>query len=296
MATSEAMEAAGAGRIGPKIVATVRGPAEYLEFGEGPTVLCLHGAMGGWDQSELLARSLGAPGFRYVCVSRPGYLGTPLASGRTPAEQADLCAALLDGLGLRDAVVAAVSGGGPAALAFALRHPGRCRGLVLVSACTARLETPLPFAWHLLRLVARVPWLARALAPKPGADPDRAARRSIRDPAVRARTLRDPAAGPLFLALQGSTAVRLGERLAGTENDVAETRKDLGLALDRIACPTLVLHGEADAVVPVAQAREVAARVRGAELYVAAGGEHVTLFTHLAEVRERVARVLAATR
>jgi pimeloyl-ACP methyl ester carboxylesterase len=280
---------------GPRVVHTRRGPVEYAEVGAGPAVLCLHGAMGGYDQSLLLARSAGAPGFRYLAVSRPGYLGTPLASGRAPAEQADLCAALLDEVGERQAFVMAVSGGGPAAVAFALRHPDRCRGLVLVSACTARLDTPLPLAWHLLKLLARVPWLAKALAPDPDADPDRATRRSIRDPAVRARTLGDPEAGPLLLSLQRSTGDRLAARLPGTENDIAVTRQDLGLALETIRCPVLAIHGTADAVVPFAQARALADRVPGAELFAAEGGEHVTLFTHLAEVRTRVARFLGAS-
>jgi pimeloyl-ACP methyl ester carboxylesterase len=75
---------------GPRVVHTRRGPVEYAEVGAGPAVLCLHGAMGGYDQSLLLARSAGAPGFRYLAVSRPGYLGTPLSRGRTPEEQADL--------------------------------------------------------------------------------------------------------------------------------------------------------------------------------------------------------------
>jgi pimeloyl-ACP methyl ester carboxylesterase len=43
--------------------------------------------------------------------------------------QADAVAALLDVLGIRTAAVMAVSGGGPCALQFALRHPQRCCAL-----------------------------------------------------------------------------------------------------------------------------------------------------------------------
>jgi pimeloyl-ACP methyl ester carboxylesterase len=281
------------GDVRPERVPTPRGPVEVAAFGAGPVALCLHGAMGGFDQGLLLARTVAIPGLRYVAPSRPGYLGTPLAAGRTPAEQAELCALVLDALGHRDALVMAVSGGGPAAVEFALRHPERCRGLVLVSSCTARLEGPMPLAWYLFRLIARIPALGRVLRPDVDADPDRAVRRSIPDPALRAATLRHPEAGPLLLALQRSTGDRLPLRIAGAENDVRMTRRDLRLDLERLAVPALAIHGTADRVVPFAQARAFAARAPGAELYGIEGGDHVALFTHLEEFRARVHRFVA---
>ena len=116
----------------PRIQTTARGPVELFTDGDGPNVLALHGAMGGWDQSLLLAHTL-APGFRALAISRPGYLGTPLLSGAAPEQQADLCAALLDALGLERVIVMAVSGGGVMALPFAAKYPARVEKLVLVS-------------------------------------------------------------------------------------------------------------------------------------------------------------------
>ncbi len=81
-----------AGEAVPTTVITARGPVEYAVFAEGPAVIALHGAMGGYDQGLILARTIGPPGYRYVAVSRPGYLGTPLTGGRSSEEQADLCA------------------------------------------------------------------------------------------------------------------------------------------------------------------------------------------------------------
>jgi hypothetical protein len=52
--------------------------------------------MGGCDQGLILARTIGETGYRFVALSRPGYLGTPLTAGRTPEEQADLYADLVD--------------------------------------------------------------------------------------------------------------------------------------------------------------------------------------------------------
>lgn len=300
MSTSDPIAAADAilGGIRPQTVDTRHGPVECAVEGEGPAVLALHGAMGGCDQSVLLARAVAGPGWRTVAVSRPGYLGTPIAAGRTPEQQADRFADLLDALGIAEAAVLAVSGGGLNALQFALRHPRRCRGLVLLSACSARLRTPIPLRVHLMRAVAGWAPVGRRLGAmarrRIAGDPDAAAARSIPDPALRRHTLADPEAGPLFMALLLSTAERLSERMAGTSNDIAQSRRPVDIPVARIACPTLVVHGSADELVPVADARRLAAAVPGAELMEIEGGRHVALFTHRDAVRRRVAGFLEA--
>jgi pimeloyl-ACP methyl ester carboxylesterase len=278
----------------PVVVRTRRGPVECAIAGEGPAVLSLHGAMGGHDQGMLLARTIGAPGFRYVAPSRPGYLGTALSMGRTPTEQADLYRDLLDALGIERAAVMAVSGGGPSALQLALSHPERCWGLVIVSSVCRRVEIGLPLAWYAMKLVARCRPLVAAMRRKAERDPEGAARRSIPDPELRARTLRDPEVGPLLRELQLSTLDRMHLRLAGTENDVAVTRRELSFPLERIATPLLVVHGTHDSAAPFAQGLELAERVPGAELLAIDGGEHVSIFTHRDRVRARVARFLLA--
>jgi len=277
-----------------RTVATPQGPIEYAEFGEGPAVLALHGAMGGHDQGLILARSAGFTGFRAIAPSRPGYLGTPLTSGRTPEEQADLYAALLEAAGVRTAAVVAVSGGGPSALQLALRHPGRCRALVLISAASSRIDARPPLAWHVLRLAARWPALLRAMRRRAARDPERAASRSIPDPGQRARLLQDREAWPLMQELQQSTSDRMALRIPGTENDIATTRGKLELPLDELAVPVLVVHGTADRLAPFAHGQAVASRAPGAELLRIDGGEHACLFTHLAEIRGRIASFLAA--
>jgi pimeloyl-ACP methyl ester carboxylesterase len=276
-----------------RTIPTAAGPVEAASCGEGPGLLALHGAMGGWDQGILLARSLGAAGFRWVAPSRPGYLGTPLSVGRTPQAQADAHAALLDALGIDAAVVAAVSGGGPSAVQLAIRHPRRCRALVLVSAnAIGRIDVRLPLAWYVMKLAARLPPLVAAMRRKAEADPDASARRSIPDAALRERTLRDPEAGPLLRALERSTLDRMALRIPGTEADIAASRADLAPELERISAPVLAVHGTADSAAPFAQAEAVAARVPGAELLAIPGGEHVALFTHLGEIRARVGAFL----
>ncbi|HYO52055.1 alpha/beta hydrolase [Archangium sp.] len=278
----------------PGVVHTRRGPVECASFGEGPAVLALHGAMGGVDQALLLARTAGVPGFRYIAPSRPGYLGTPISLGRTLDEQADLYRDLLDALGIERAAVMAVSGGGPSALQFALRHPERCWGLVIISSVCTRIEERLPLAWYIMKLAARFGPLVARMRKKAEQDPDAAARRSIPDPTVRARTLRDPEAGPLLRELQLSTYDRMPLRMPGTENDITLTRGELSFPLERIKAPLLVVHGTNDSMAPFAQAQLMAARVPGAELLAIEKGEHMSIFTDRDVVRARVARFLGA--
>lgn len=98
--------------------------------------------------------------------------------------------------------------------------------------------------------------------------------------------------GPLFAELQASTMDRPWLRLAGTDNDIALTRRT-SHALERIRAPTLVVHGTADSVAAYRHAVHAAAHIPGAELLSVDGGEHVAIFTHRELVRPRVARFLA---
>jgi pimeloyl-ACP methyl ester carboxylesterase len=272
----------------PELINTSHGKVQTAVWGEGPALLSLHGAMGGYDQGILLAQTVTYPRFRFIAVSRPGYLGTAMRAGRTPQEQADLCADVLDVLGIERTAVVAISGGGPIALQFALRHPDRCRALVMISACSHRLDVPLPLQWHIMKLMARIPGITAAIRRKIEQNPEETAKRSITDDAIRRRTVRDPETGPLFLALRASTLDRMALRIPGTENDIRQTRSEMSWPLETITAPTLVVHGKSDSVVPFVQGQRLASRVPGAELMAIDGGEHVSIFTHRNEVRSRI--------
>jgi len=83
------------------MLATRVGDVEIARLGQGSPVLLLHGAMGGWEQALILGRAaIGRAPLEFLAISRPGYLRTPLARSKTPAEQAELCAAVLDSLAL----------------------------------------------------------------------------------------------------------------------------------------------------------------------------------------------------
>jgi len=121
-----------------KIIETRYGRTIYGTHGEGPPVLVIHGAGGGFDQALHTAKMFGQ-GFQWIAPSRFGYLGTSLPKDASPENQADAHAALLDALEIECAPIIGLSAGGPSSLHFALRHPERCTGLVMVSAISRAL-------------------------------------------------------------------------------------------------------------------------------------------------------------
>ena len=58
------------------------GPIEFAESGDGPAVLLIHGAGGGFDQGLDLGAAFLGDGYRVIAPSRFGYLGTPLPAER----------------------------------------------------------------------------------------------------------------------------------------------------------------------------------------------------------------------
>ncbi|MGZ7081250.1 MAG: alpha/beta fold hydrolase, partial [Thermoanaerobaculia bacterium] len=96
---------------------------EFAESGNGPAMLVIHGAGGGFDQGLDLARAFLGDENRFIAPSRFGYLGTPLPADASAEAQADAYLRLLDALKLDRVPVVAVSAGAPSAMRFCLKHP-----------------------------------------------------------------------------------------------------------------------------------------------------------------------------
>src|SRR5512142_2339558 len=115
-----------------QLIQSAGGPIEFGESGDGPAVLVVHGAGGGFDQGLDVGRAFLGDGFRIVAPSRFGYLGTPLPDDASAEAQADAHARLLDALKLDRVPVVGISAGSPSAMQLCLRHPDRCSALVLL--------------------------------------------------------------------------------------------------------------------------------------------------------------------
>lgn len=115
------------------VIPSAYGDIEYAEGGSGPPVLVIHGSGGGYDQGEIMVRTLLGERFHWIAPSRFGYLRSTFLDGATFDDQAHAYAYLLDRLGVKKVAVVALSHGGPSALLFAVLHPERVSSLTLIS-------------------------------------------------------------------------------------------------------------------------------------------------------------------
>ena len=276
----------------PQLATTNKGIVEYVEFGDGPAIVSIHGAMGGYDQSVILAQTIATAKYRYIAISRPGYLGTPIHSGKTPAQQADLIAELLTQLNITKAGIMAVSGGGPAALEFAIRHPQRCNGLVLCSTSADKTSNPIPLSFHIMCMMVQIPVFAKAISNKMSKKLDNIAGKSITEKDLLEKLMHDKETWGLFCKLIISTFDRASLRIAGTKNDINITRT-ASYNLEKIACPALIIHGTKDPRLNFARETKIyMSRLHNAQLLPLENGEHAAIFTHREIVKEAVANFL----
>jgi pimeloyl-ACP methyl ester carboxylesterase len=258
-----------------QVAHTAAGPIEYVDAGTGTVVLHAHGMGGGFDHVQY-CRFLIDAGFRVIAPSRPGYLRTPLACGKTPREQADMYAALLDALNIPQAAFYAISQGGASSLEFAQAYPERCLGLAFVSAFTRppqsdefrpilpylKMLMSLDFVMWLLRpiLVSSLIWQARkALPPADQKDADKMA------------ALQD------FFATISQASLR-GQ---GLVNDFSNLFGWPGISLGQLTIPALLFHGTTDAFVRCEDSIATAKDIPGARYVQLDGVGHEGFITRL---------------
>jgi pimeloyl-ACP methyl ester carboxylesterase len=129
-------------RDGGLSIETDAGRIEYAERGDGPALLSIHGAGGGYDQGLSLAAGLVGDGNWVIAPSRFGYLGTPEPADISPAAQADAHAALLEALGVQEAIVVGTSAGALSAMELALRRPDMVKALILLVPASYSPDNP----------------------------------------------------------------------------------------------------------------------------------------------------------
>jgi 2-hydroxy-6-oxonona-2,4-dienedioate hydrolase len=281
---------------GSRIAQTPCGPIEYASAGEGPPVLVVHGAGGGFDQGLDFGERLVAQGFQVIAMSRFGYLRTPLPADASAAAQADAHACLLDALGVRRAAVIGASAGAPSAMQFALRHPDRARALVLMVPAAyaprpegaASVKTP-PGTQFLFDTALRSDFLFWAAI--------RVARTTVH----RAILATPPAvvenAGPDERARVDGMMKRIlpvSRRRHGLLNDAAVTSSIPRYALERIAVPTLAISMADDLFGTFDVARYTAEQIPGARFVGYPSGGHVWVGHHDQVMRE-IAQFLQAS-
>jgi 3-oxoadipate enol-lactonase len=252
----------------------------YEVTGDGPAVVLVHGFgldMRMWD---LQVRQLAAR-FRVVRYDCRGFGASGLFDPAVAYTHAGDLMALLDHLGIRQAVLAGLSFGGRVVMQAALAAPDRVRGLVLLGA-----------------VLDGVPW-----------DPDSA--RAL-DEAIRQAQGRGVLAGraawlahPLFAAVrkQPDVARQLAAMVGGypgqhwTGHDPHEPTGPRPIdTLEDLARPVLVLVGEHDVRGFREMSAVLARRIPGAQYHVVAGAGHMINMEQPAAVNELLARFLEQLR
>lgn len=232
----------------------------------------LHGAGSNLEDMHVTLGERLAARRRVILVDRPGqgWSERSYRVGSSPAHQAQTLRQLLDRLGIERAVVVGHSWGGTMAVAFALDHPDRIAGLVLLSPPThprfrrlSRLYTVLamPFAGWLFARTLAMPLAAAAFGI-----------------GVRAPFL--PQVPPRGYLKRGACLLLLRPAMfLANARDIAGLQRFLAGQVPRyetLAVPTLVVTGDSDRVVsPQHHAMAFSALVPAAKLMVLPGVGHM---------------------
>ncbi len=189
--------------------------------------------------------------------------GQPVPAPYTLSDMADDTAGLLDALDIGAAHVVGASMGGMIAQTLAIRHPKRVRTLTSIMSTTGNPGLPqaTPDAMRVLltpapsdreRLIEHTVEVWRVIG-SPGFPFDEA---MVRDRAARGF---DRGVSPEGQARQLVAILASGNRKP---------------ALANVRIPALVIHGDADPLVPIAGGRDTAEAIPGAELLVIEGMGH----------------------
>lgn len=233
--------------------------------GDGFPVLLIMGLGGrAADWGEVVPSAL-ATRFRVISFDNRGTGASDKPDEEYHLEvMADEAMAVLDAAGASRAHVVGISMGGMIAQLVALRNPGRVERLALLSTTTGGAAATPPS-----------PEAARALLPdrsRPAAEIVRTAMGLVTAPGF---------AGKHPQVIEDLVRIALAAPTPGfvfARQLAAVMASDRSARLREIEAPTLVLHGDADPLVPYGNAVALQSRILGARLTTLAGSGHLPMW------------------
>lgn len=225
--------------------------------GDGPAVVLSHGYLMDHTMFDPQVAAL-APEFRVVTWDERGFGETSAAGPFSYWDSARDVLGLLDHLGLSQAVLGGMSQGGFLSLRAALLAPERVRALVLIDTQAGTEDPAVAPSYEQMEDI----WLAQGPGP-------------VQD--VVASIILGPIDAQPWFAKWAQL-----DRAGRTHSfRCLMDRDDITGRLAEVRCPALILHGTADAAIPMAKAEVLRDGLGGpTELVTVAGGSHASNLSH----------------
>ncbi len=258
--------------IESQIFKSSEGDLEYMLKGNGPTILISHGVTGGIDQGIGLSERYLGKGYRYLYVSRFGYLKSSFPDHPSPKLQARIYKDLLDFLDIDSVFVLGNSAGGASAINFAIDYPAKCQGLILLSSIVPRNDNDLPpklfmkaifgsdfLYWVTIKLFGRS--MLHMFVPK-----------SIND-----NISKDERNNLIREVLLSGFPVSQRKKGILFDTYISNPSMNENLAYGKIKSPTLIIHAVDDPAPPIEGARYISRSISNSEFITFETGGHLIL-------------------
>jgi pimeloyl-ACP methyl ester carboxylesterase len=235
---------------------------DYERSGSGPPLQLIMGMSGTalhWGEPflEFLRRDFEVITYDHRGVGASSGLQAPFTIG----ELAEDAVGLLDALGVDSAHVLGISMGGMVAQELALAHPERVRTLALGATFCGGEGSSLAS-----------PEVTQRLAEALMSDDRARALRTAWEVNVSAAMAEDEDAYARMLAIDELRAVAVPVVMAQMQ---AVFSHDTSARLSTLEMPTIVVHGSADQMLPVENARQIASRIPNSRLEILDGVGHL---------------------
>src|SRR5215469_975728 len=259
--------------------ATINGITIAYELrGSGAPLVMIHGAQGDQTMFAGLAAAF-APSYRVLTFDQRGTgLSDKPDVTYTIAMIADDTAALMDHVGFADAHILGVSMGGMIAQEFALRHPKKVRSLVL--GCTT------PGGAKSIQAAATA-MSAYSTREMPAEERGRALAEAA---FTKGYIDKHPELVPSMIEQRKNRPI---DPIGFKHRMEAAQGHDVYERLPLIKCPTLVITGKEDALIPWENSRIIAQRIDGAQLTILEPAGHCFWLEQPEKSHDAIASFLA---
>ena len=249
----------------------------FIEKGSGPAVVFSHGTLMDATMFAPQLDHLAERGYRAIAYNSRVLTGEP--GPHTLGDLVEDCRALMDGLGIGKCVLAGMSVGAFMALEFALAHPERLQGLIVIAGTSLDYTADERKAYHgqfdKLDVDGTVPRdFAEWVAPFCFGETTRAGNEALVAHWIERWAATVPARAVLF---QGRSWL---------------DKEDITARLAAVRLPALAVHGEEDVPLPIERARAMADALPGATFVRVPGAGHSVNLEQPAIVNAAIARFL----